>query len=69
MCAAIIMQSVSGLAESSENQRRKSGDNDPRLIHALQLVRTLAGVGYGQIKELKDYARPYWGFPRAVMNF
>jgi len=45
MCATITLQSVADLAIASEEQRKKSGEHDPRVIHSLQLIKAVAGAG------------------------
>lgn len=69
MCATIILQSVSDLAKSSESQRRKNGDNDPRLIHALQLVRALTGARGWPGKKIENLCEALLGISKSSNEF
>jgi ribosomal RNA-processing protein 12 len=53
MCAATTLSSVQELLKASEAQKKKGGEHDPRVIHALQLVKAVAAAGTWPSKRIE----------------
>ena len=69
MCATITLQSVADLAIASEEQRKKSGEHDPRVIHSLQLIKAVAGAGGWPSKKVEGLCEVLLGVSKSTNEY
>ncbi|CUS13553.1 unnamed protein product [Tuber aestivum] len=69
ICATFTLQSVADLAKASEEQRRKNGEHDPRVIHSLQLIKVVVGTGGWPSKRVEGLCEVLLGVSKGTNEY